>query len=333
MAWSGLLRKRAIPAWLVGGTWVAIEALDWFDRWQSVLDKLKAMAPFLGSFLEFMASGYARIGVLVLGLIAIYFAVRPKQSRRPSAATQQSVGPAIHGAIGPDVVLLPPADGVSYRLDFVPLRALGFSLAPFGWAGTGDREPQFRIKNLGLLSVTDIVVKWAIGNDDVEDIFLASELLRRFRPTVGNGFFWLHGEIPSPNMFAVPVADKDETRVPFCPPTPTSDASTAAPLPGSVANSLAIRLIASRRPEVYELVLNGPDIRAEILYMVGTEKAVRLFRVRTRILYLPESSGQFEGDALPQHASELNFRGNITFGVDVHAATDLTAESANATTS
>jgi hypothetical protein len=75
---------KGIIGWAVLLFWIAVEILDWWDRGESVLGKLRRLGPYMPNILEVLTSPVLRISLVLLGLLLIWLSSR---NTRPKVVT------------------------------------------------------------------------------------------------------------------------------------------------------------------------------------------------------------------------------------------------------
>jgi len=79
--------KRYLPAEILWASGVLVWILDWWDRAQSVLAKVKVAAPFMAPVIE-LALKWGPFGLIALGLVDIYRANRKQRHTAALAVTE-----------------------------------------------------------------------------------------------------------------------------------------------------------------------------------------------------------------------------------------------------
>jgi len=222
----------------------------------------------------------------------------------------------------PELVLLSPPH--KYRYRWIPKEEIAIfqGLKPPKDLG----HPILGMRNLSTMPITDITIEWKIADKNpAELIFLSNEHYRKYNPKLEEQtrLFWLSGaplRKEASTGHGMPVADIDVTDIPFCEPTPSSVSALEVSMPNAVANSFAIRIVAtSQRPPKTNvpsgmIKTSGPTIRLVVKYHQSQEEFIRYFRIESSVTVLSDTVGDGNlGHIEQQYWLEENFRATVKF--------------------
>jgi hypothetical protein len=101
----GLLRSFKRPLGILGWGlvlfWVAVEVLDWWDRGQSALSKIRLLAPLMPEILDELASPWFRLATVLVGLLLIAIGSRARTPKSETAVVQTARADAAPARSGP----------------------------------------------------------------------------------------------------------------------------------------------------------------------------------------------------------------------------------------
>jgi len=281
-----------------------------------------------------MLSLELRVLAILLCLALVGFAMYPLYSwvgttNAPSqASAKQSDIPKTKSTerikeYQPEVMLLSPAKKHKYR--WIPKEEVAIfqGLEP-------PKEvsfPIFGFRNLSNGTIIDITIEWKIVEPfSVEQIFLSNEYFGMHNPKIEESthMFWLSGtplDKTKSTGFGMPVADSDVTHIPFCEPTTSRVDALQIPLPNTIANNYALRIVAvSQRPSRNNIPngivkTSGPVIRATIKYRHSGKEYARYFRIESLVNVLSDTTGDGNVYIEPHYWSPENFRAIVSFNV------------------
>lgn len=227
-------------------------------------------------------------------------------------------------ALSAEVILLSPKHKQAYY--WVPMQDIQISQGLE--IPKSISYPKFRIINLTEKVITDInLALKIIDTSPIKSVFIESQHFKSFGAKIEPASivpFQLSNTKGQGSEFL--AADEETINLPFLKPSSSPDDAEEFLLPSSIANSYAIRLIAtSPRPNPNNmpsegggiLKISGPPIEVTMRYRQGDTDNVHLFRIESTVLLISETSWLRElGGTIPTTFwSPHNLRAWVTFSV------------------